>query len=263
MRILVLITGDYGQRHVENLEKHAPAEWTILTWTTPKALPPVLDYPEDYLPNSLPAADLILSLAEVPGAAEMIPDIAKMTGAQAVIAPIDSQAWLPFGLARQLREWLARINVACVTPMPFCSLTETHVNAQRLQAAYNHPLIRAFARHFGRPAFEVEVDRPGGQITGVQVRRDACCGCARFVAEKLVGTPVAEALEKGGLLHHHYPCQASMGIDSDYSDTLMHVSGHLLRDNVAAQVRSFRRIRYLTPDGQVVPSVNPGKGSEE
>lgn len=251
MRILALITGDYGQRHVENLEKHAPAEWTILTWATPKALPPVLDYPEDYLPDSLPAADLILSLAEVPGAAEMIPDIAKMTGAQAVIAPIDSQAWLPFGLARQLREWLARIDVACVTPMPFCSLTETHVNAQRLQAAYDHPLICAFARHFGRPAFEVEVDRPGGQITGVEVRCDACCGCARFVAEKLVGTPVAEALEKGGLHHHHYPCQASMGIDPQYGDTLMHVSGNIMKDALREALGDNLQVHYIRPGGYI------------
>jgi hypothetical protein len=42
-----------------------------------------------------------------------------------------------------------------------------------------------------------------------------------------------------------------MGIDTDYADTLMHVSGHLLRDDVAAQVRPFRTVRYLTPSGQV------------
>jgi len=54
MRILVLISGEYGQRHVDNLTRHRPASWTILTWETPKILPPVLDYPEDYLPESLP-----------------------------------------------------------------------------------------------------------------------------------------------------------------------------------------------------------------
>lgn len=63
-----------------------------MTWQTPQVLPPVLDYPEDYLPESLPPCDLILSLAEVKGAAEMIPEIAQMTGAQAVIAPIDNLA---------------------------------------------------------------------------------------------------------------------------------------------------------------------------
>jgi len=87
MRILVLITGDYGRRHVENLRQHSPPHWQIDTWETPKVLPPVIDYPEDYLPAVLEPCDLILSLAEVKGAAELIPDIAQMTGARAVIAP--------------------------------------------------------------------------------------------------------------------------------------------------------------------------------
>ena len=43
---------------------------------------------------------------------------------------------------------------------------------------------------------------------------------------------------------------ASMGIDPDYSDTLMHISGHLLRDNVAAQVKPFRRIQVIRPAGK-------------
>ncbi len=95
MRLLVLTTGEYGRRHVENLEEHAPDGWQIAAWQTPAVLPPILDYPEDYLPDSLAAADLILSLAEVRGAAEMVPEIAQMTGARAAIAPIDNQAWLP------------------------------------------------------------------------------------------------------------------------------------------------------------------------
>ena len=28
MRILALITGEYGQRHVDNLARHAPESWT-------------------------------------------------------------------------------------------------------------------------------------------------------------------------------------------------------------------------------------------
>lgn len=251
MRILVLVTGEYGRRHVENLERHAPAGWEIRTWQTPRALPPILDDPEDYLPGELPAADLILSLAELPAAAELVPEIARMTGARAVIAPIDSQAWLPFGLARQLRDWLARIGVACVTPMPFCSLTETHSGALRYRREFDDPCIAAFARHFGRPAFEIEVDEPGGTITAVMVTRDACCGCARFVAEKLTGAPTGGALEAGGLAHHHYPCQASMGIDPLLGDTLMHVSGNLMKDALREALGDNLRIEYVRPGGRV------------
>lgn len=251
MRILVLVTGEYGRRHVENLRQHAPESWVILEWQTPRTLPIIMDDYADYLPESLPSADLILSLAELPGVAELIPDLARLTGARAVIAPIDSQAWLPFGLARQLRGWLERIGVACVTPMPFCSLTETHMNALRLRREYDDPLIREFARHFGHPAFKVEVDQPGGTITAVQVTRDACCGCARFVAGKLPGTPVVEALEAGGLHHHHYPCQASMGIDPLYGDTLMHVSGNLMKDALREALGDNLVVQYARPPGYV------------
>ena len=41
------------------------AEWTIEVWRAPTVLPPVIDYPEDYLPEALPPADLILSFAEI------------------------------------------------------------------------------------------------------------------------------------------------------------------------------------------------------
>lgn len=250
MRILVLVTGDYGLRHVANLQQHGPAEWQVDTWETPKVLPPIIDYPEDYLPESLPACDLILSLAEVKGVAEMIPEIATMTGAQAVIAPIDNVAWLPVGLARQLTEWLGQQGVTCVTPKPFCALTETHYNALRHRTAYTGaPLIRQFATRFGTPAFQATVDQASRIITSLQVTRDACCGCARYVAEKLVGTPVDNAVEAGGLHHHHYPCQASMGIDPQYSDTLMHISGNLMKEALKETLAPHFQQRYIRPAG--------------
>jgi len=49
------------------------------------------------------------------------------------------------------------------------------------------------------------------------------------------------------LLHHHYPCLASMGVDSDYGDTLMHISGNILKKNVGQQVKPFKRIQYIVP----------------
>jgi hypothetical protein len=251
MRILVLKTGEYGQRHIDNLNERLPDNWVIESWQTPRSLPIVLDYPEDYLPETLPEADLILSLAELSGVAEMIPDIAQMTGARAVLAPIDNQAWLPFGLARQLREWLAKIDVACATPMPFCSLTENQYNALRLRESYDIPLISEFATHFGRPAFEITVNNETKVLESVSVIRDACCGCAHFAAEKLPGTPVTDSLEKIGLHHHHYPCQASMGIDPLYGDTLMHVSGNIMKDALKEALGEHLEEGYIRPQGLV------------
>jgi thymidylate synthase len=248
MRLLAIVNGPYGRRHVANVQAHGPAAWSLAVWEAPAFFPPVIDYPEEYLPPDLPAADLILAFAEHKGVAELLPDVAERTGATAVLAPVDNEAWLPRGLARQLHGWLAKIGVACATPKPLCSLTEQDYGVTRRQrATYDSPLIAEFARYFGQPRLRITVNEETKLITAVSVERDAVCGCTRHVAAALVGMPAANAAEQAGLLHHHFPCLASMSIDPDFSDTLMHVSGNVLKDEVAQQVRPYRAITYITP----------------
>lgn len=91
MRILAIITGEYGQRHVENIRAHASEDWEIFVLRAPSSYPLVIDYPEDYLPDDLPPADLVLAFGEHPGVAELVPDVVKRIGAQAVIVPVDRE----------------------------------------------------------------------------------------------------------------------------------------------------------------------------
>lgn len=246
MRILAIYHGEYGRRHIDNITKNGPAHWQISTWQGPALLPPVIDYPEDYLPSELPACDLILSFSEVRGVAELLPEIAQMTGAKAVLAPVDNEAWLPRGLARQLRGWLERMDVVCATPKPLCSLTEFDYGVTRRERqSYTSPLITEFAHYFGQPSIKLTIDEDSQVVTAVEMRRDAVCGCVRFVAQGLLGISVHEAQEKAGLLHHHFPCLASMGKDPDFGDTLMHVSGNILKDNIGEQVKPY--LKYLRP----------------
>ncbi|HID87034.1 MAG TPA: hypothetical protein EYP55_06590 [Anaerolineae bacterium] len=250
MHILTIVQGEYGQRMVENIRRHGPAEWTLETWTAPRFLPPMMDDPDEFLPEELPAADLVISFGEHPGVAQLLPEIARLTGARALIAPVDNEAWLPRGLANQLKGWLEEMGVAAAFPKPLCSLTEESYNLRHHRQGYENPLIAEFARHFGMPRFRIEVDEATRTITSVEVERDTVCGCAHFVAQGLVGVPVEEAEEKAGLLHHHYPCMAAMGMDDDYHDTLMHVSGHITRERVKEQIKPFLRITYITPPGR-------------
>jgi hypothetical protein len=251
MRLLAVITGDYGLRHVENIRQHMPPSWSIQTWRAPVNYPLVIDDPQDFLPPSLPETDLLLAFAEHKGVIELLPDLAQLSQAKAVLAPVDNEAWLPRGLARQLHGWLERIGVACATPKPLCSLTETdYLVTRRQKTAYNDPWIAEFAQYFGKPEFHMRVDPDTHLITSVDVKRDAVCGCARYVAQKLVGEHVDEAEIKAGLAHHHFPCLASMGIDIDFGDTLMHVSGNLLRDGVLEQIKPYKTNNYIRPGTQ-------------
>ncbi len=263
MRILAIINSEYGRRHVENIRKHMPPEWTLEVWEARLTYPPVIDYPEDYLPESLPPADLILQFGEHKGLAELLPDIAKMTGTKAVIAAIDNEAVLPRGLARQLHGWLEKMDVACVTPKPLCSLSETHYwLSRREKVAYNNPLIAEFARYFGMPKFKIDVDPQTRTILSAAVERDAVCGCARYVAERLVGTSAEDAEEQAGMLHHHFPCWAAMGVIPDYYDTLMHVSGNIMIEAVGEQIKPYKKIQYIAPGWRSDdPPSKPAEGS--
>lgn len=252
MRILAVYQGEYGKRITDNLRRRAPESWTVESWAAPRALPPVIDYPEDYLPNALPLSDLILAVGDNASLAELIPDIAAMSKAKAVIAPIDNVMVLPPGLQRQLAGWLADIGVDLVCPKPFCTLTEHTINAHRQMQEYDVPLVAKFARHFGKPVMDVIVDEETKAISQVTVIRDAACGCGHHVATGLIGISVEDAEYEAGMLHHHYPCLASMSIDPDYNDTLLHVSGNVIKDEVAWQVKPFKDpVRYLRPGGKV------------
>jgi hypothetical protein len=192
----------------------------------------------------------VLALGETPGFYQLVPDIVRLAGARSVIAPIDRNESLPPGLLKQLERWLADLPATAVFPKPFCSLTPTTYNRPPILVEYDDPLIRAFAQRFGQPRFRLELDS-NLQVSGVTVERDTACGCARAVAEGLSGCPAAEAEYQAGMLHHHFPCLASMNQDADYQDTLMHVSGHILREAVQTEIRQHVEPAYLRPQGFV------------
>ncbi|HIP97159.1 MAG TPA: hypothetical protein EYH32_08115, partial [Anaerolineae bacterium] len=123
MRILALVHGIYGERIVRNIRARAPQGWEIESLQAPRALPIIVEEPEEFLPPTLPRVDLILHLAETHQAAQLLPGVVRLTGARAVIAPVDNPAWLPEGLKTQLRRELAELGAEAVFPRPFCSLT--------------------------------------------------------------------------------------------------------------------------------------------
>ncbi len=67
-----------------------------------------------------------------------------------------------------------------------------------------------------------------------------------------MGIPVDEAEQEAGMLHHHYPCLASMGIDPDFHDTIMHISGRIMKEAVEEQIKQDKTpVPYFVPHGRV------------
>src|SRR4030042_5324975 len=166
MRILVAIQGHYGQRIADNIRKYGSAEWKVFSYTFAHDLPVIIDDANWFLPKQLPAADLLISLGEHPGVAQMIPDMGKKSGATAVIAPADNRVWLPPGLAKQIKRKLESMGVDMVYPVPFCTLMEKDSGS---------PFITEFAKYFGKPELDVELDKD--KIQRGAVVKGAPCGC--------------------------------------------------------------------------------------
>ena len=261
LSILAVTQGQWGERISDNIYRFHPPSWTVYRWAVPRALPPVIDDPEEFLPRQLPRAILVLALGETASVAQLIPDMVKASGAKSVIAPIDRNESLPAGLAAQLQQWLADLAVTAVFPKPFCSLTEATYNFPPIVVKYHDPIIQSFAREFGKPRFRISVDDTGS-IVEAEAERDSACGCGRFVAKGLIGFSAAGAEYEAGMLHHHYPCLASMNQDSDYKDTLMHVSGYALREAVKEQIKDrLEPAPYFQPMGRVdFENIAPDKG---
>jgi hypothetical protein len=242
MRILALVQGQYGDRIVQNLRQRSPQEWSIKAITAPHVLPPIVDEPAEFLPSVIPQADLLLALTESPGAAQLIPAMARLSGAKSVIAPIDNSAWLPLGLRNQLQRELAELGVTAVFPKTFCTLAEHSAGFRGSAEPHDDERIASFARHFGRPKLKINVDPRNGNIIEVMVNRGAPCGSTHFAADRMVGMPLQEAVPRAGLIVHHYPCLASMQpeqIDDDLLETLMHISGYVMNEEVEREIQPF------------------------
>jgi hypothetical protein len=230
--------GHYGQRIADNIKRSAPDDWIVEVHSLPRALPLVIDEPEEFLPSNLPEADLLLALSESPEAAQLIPGLARLSRAKAAIIPIDNSAWLPLGLRNQIRRELTNIGVDSVFPKTFCTLTEKEAGFGNDIEPYNSEYIARFASLFGRPKLRIQVDRGSGRIVKVEVQRSAPCGSTHLVAEKLIGVHIKEAVPQAGLHAHHYPCLASMNMEPA-GDTLMHISGYVVNEEVEREIELF------------------------
>lgn len=227
MRVLMVLQGNYGKRIIKTVQKYMPVSWKLEVCLFPDPLPLVDDDSlTDLLPEQLPETDLLLSLAEDPTVAELIPDLVKLSAAKAVLAPVANRAWLPPGLANQIKRKLAGQGVALATPLPFCRLEESDSDNQ---------FIKQFAHYFGKP--QVRIEQRQEKILQVTVLKDAPCGNSRFVAKELLGMNPKEAYFEAGLLHHAYVCYATMVMDREFHDTLMHRSGLAIKEAVAEALK--------------------------
>ncbi|MDH5780694.1 MAG: DUF166 family protein, partial [Candidatus Bathyarchaeota archaeon] len=200
----------------------------------PADLPRLIEKPEMYLPRKIPAVDLCVATGIHQDLLLALPSRLEHEGVKGLIAPIEDFREVPLGLHTQLVEECEELAVEYAFPKPFCAL----------EPAEAKPLISRFVQEFkiGKPSLRIVTEKRDlfRVVQSVVVERSAPCGSTWYVAKKLIG----EEVRKEGIrdvvakAHHSYPCTATMAIDSEIGEPILHKAGFLIREAVENQLFS-------------------------
>lgn len=266
MKIAVLYSGSFGQKvlsHLRDVEKFCTgcAECTEcrrqyalnysrdiqLVWEQPDNLPAMLEEdPAEILPpvSALNGVHTVLAINLHQDILLSLQEHCSQAGVKALVVPLEDPLWLQGGARRQAEQKARGAGLEVVFPKPFCSLREEDA----------HPEVNKFIRYFrlGFPQFSIR--KLEGVIQEARVLQTSPCGAAYFVARNLAGVPADEKLsEIVGNKWHNYPCTASMKMDRELKDTILHCAGELHRAAVAAAVSLAEdRQRSLDPAVQAM-----------
>ncbi|BDZ71707.1 DUF166 domain-containing protein [Methanobacterium petrolearium] len=242
MRIYILSSGKYGSRVTNNLAEHGMASNIVGMEEFPQDLPLFIDEFQEYIPQSLPPADLILAVGLSGDINMIVPEVTRRTGAKSAIIPIYGPEQMPPGLQQEITESAPDIRI--VFPKPFCSL----------EAVGDAP-IDEFASHFGKPVLYIKSDK---FIKKVEVLRGAPCGSTNYIARGLWSMPEEEAEIQATQKLHNYPCNASTDTDPSVGDTSMHLASYQIKEAVK------RALGFATKSAVVDPEIcNLNKCQEE
>jgi len=194
----------------------------------PSELPALIDKPEEYMPKKVPKADLCVASGLHKDLLLELPAHISRAGIKGLIVPIEDFNEVPSGLRKQLEERCLDLGLEYAFPKPFCSL----------EPAEDKPLTSRFVRELGvgRPKLEISTAKRGGRevIEAAIVRRSAPCGSTWYVARKLIGVETKREIlyDAVAKAHHSYPCTATMNVDLEVKEPILHIGGYIIREEV-------------------------------
>jgi len=253
LNLLVIYSGDYGERVIRNLindpsfcrscgllcdfckfgvNSHVRNIRGAIDLRDPAELPRLIEEPERYLPRSIPTVDICIATGIHQDLLLALPLRLKQEGIKGLIAPVEDFKEVPSGLQKQLERECDELGIEHAFPKPFCAL----------EPLESKPLISRFVDEFriGKPSLRMAIDKRNELrvIRGVAVERSAPCGSTWYVARKLIGEEVrkGEIRDVVAKAHHSYPCTATMDVDREIGEPILHRAGYLIREAVEDQL---------------------------
>jgi len=194
----------------------------------PSKLPAFIDNPESHLPKKIPQADLCISSGLHKDLLLELPHALQRARVKGLIVPVEDFNEVPLGLRKQVEENCREMDLESAFPKPFCSL----------EPAKDKPVISRFVSDMkaGRPSLEISTRMRGKHkiIESAIVRRSAPCGSTWYVAKRLAGVETKKQLLHDAIAkaHHSYPCTATMNVDPEAKEPILHIGGHIIRKEI-------------------------------
>jgi len=75
------------------------------------------------------------------------------------------------------------------------------------------------------------------------VRRSAPCGSTWYVARKLTGVETKREILYDAIAraHHSYPCTATMNVDPEVKQPILHIAGYIIREEVEKALKEAEK----------------------
>ena len=208
----------------------------------PSHLPALIENPTEYMPKKIPRADLCVASGLHEDLLLDLPFHIQKSGMKGLIVPVEDFTEVPSGLRKQVEERCLEMSLEAAFPKPFCSLEPTE----------DKPYITRFIAELkvGRPSLKISTADRGKDevIESTTVRRSAPCGSTWYVAKKLIGVEVRREILYDAIAkaHHSYPCTATMAVDPEAKEPILHVGGYVIREEVERALEEFKGSRSIS-----------------
>jgi len=191
-------------------------------------LPAFIDNPENYMPKKIPRANLCVASGLHKDLLLELPHHIQKMGMRGLIVPIEDFNEVPSGLRKQVEEKCEELGLENAFPKPFCSLERTE----------DKPTISRFVTELrvGRPSLQISTEKRGKHevIDSATVGRSAPCGSTWYVSKKIIGVETRKEIiyDAVAKAHHSYPCTATMSVDPEVKEPILHIGGYIIREEV-------------------------------
>ena len=207
--------------HVQNVK-------AAIELPCPSDLPAFIDNPDPHMPKKIPRSDLCIASGLHKDLLLELPNRLCEAGVKALIVPIEDFAEVPTGLRKQVEEKCIELGLESAFPKPFCSL----------EISKDKPTISRCITdlRIGKPLLRVSIaERERCEvIEAAVVERSAPCGSTWYVARKLTGVATQKEVLYDAIAkaHHSFPCTATMSVDPETKEPILHIGGYLIREAV-------------------------------